>query len=165
MTLKLSTPPGSPVAEMRTRLPSAWLTRLAAAWERLATVWFERQDRTGTVTLTTYLLSASSATIALFLSAGVVPFDPQLWSAAAWFLHRFSNVFWALPIALGLASDRRLPRLLAGFSIALAAAFYGWEWLPFGSSPSTPIKLAYIVSAAIIVLPAWLRQFWHRRQG
>jgi len=142
-----------------------WRPRLAAGWDRLVTVWFERQDRTGTGTLAAYLLSASSATIALVLSAGVVPFGPQLWSTAAWWLHRFSNVLWALPIALGLASARRLPRVLAGFSIALAAAFYGWEWLPFGSSPSTPIKATYIISAAVIVLPAWLRQFWHRRQG
>jgi len=121
-------------------------------------LWFEPQDRMGAGALSAYLVSAASATVALALSAGVLPYEAQTWSAAAWYFHRFGNVLWALPIALGFASKRQLPRLLAGFSIALAGIFYGWEWLPFTSSPSTPIKLTYLVSALAVVLPAWVSQ-------
>ncbi len=165
MTLPLATPPRTPLVGANTRLPSAWLPRLAEGWRRVAALWFEHQDWSGTATLTTYLLSASSTLVALAFTADLVPFDAQIWSAVTWFVHRFANLLWALPIALGLASGRRLPRLLAGFSIALAAVYYGWDWLPFGFSPSTPIKVAYILSAAVIVLPAWVWQLCRRRQS
>ena len=157
MPLIPSTPPGTPVAATGTPAPGPFQGCLGAITE-VRQVWLERQDRPGMAALATYALAAASTSMALALSLGWVPFHVGLWNAASWFLHHFSNWLWALPIVLGFASVRRLPRFLAWFSLSLAVLYYGWHWLPITQTPSTPVKLAYIASAVVIAVPALIRQ-------
>ena len=162
MLPSLSTPPGTKLLQMPTTAWPAPLERLRAGLHRVVDHWLERQDPAGTATLATYLVSAASAAAALAYSTFALYRLPGFREGAAWWFQHFSNALWAAPIALGFASRRPLPRLLAGLSVGFAVIFYGWDWLPFDGRANVLIKATYIASALVLALPPLLQQFWRR---
>jgi len=163
LSLILSTPPGTPIISTTDPVPSR-VGGVSVTLDEIRQGWLESQDRSGKAALSAYVLSGVSTSLALALSLGLVPFHVGLWNAGSWFLHHFSSWLWALPIVLGFTSARRIPRFLAWFSLGLAVLYYGWHWLPITQSPSTPVKLLYIASAAVIAAPALLRHYWATRR-
>jgi hypothetical protein len=162
MSPTFSTPRGTPLLQVPARTWPAPLVRLRTGLRHVVDLWMERQDHAGIATLAVYLVSGASAAAALAYSTFALYRLPGFREGAAWWFQHFSDALWAAPIALGFASRRPLPRLLAGLSIAFAAIFYGGDWLPTQGGASMVIKTTYVVSAIVLALPALLRQSWHR---
>jgi hypothetical protein len=166
MLLRPTTPSGSPIPAVQRR--TGWLTRI----QDTTTFWLadrmelivEPLDRPGRIATIAFLASTVSAAFAYAITLQLVQPHGTDWPVVQFLLRHGGGAAWAIACGAGFLSQQRLPRLLAGSIVVIAACFYGWEGVGLPGRVFPWNFIAHITLGMTLALPsllAWVRRRFH----